>query len=242
MSFPEGDGKPGPARAVVDFEARTAAELVVVVEPRAGHYLHVGVVFGALAAVLGLAFLLYGEQSFALHWFIVDPVLVGLLAGWLGSGWSPIERALTPARRRAAGVLRAGTPGGPPPRPARRERGAARFPRAGCCVVAAQGECPIGVPDIEPGHVAQPLILTVFRPVDVPPGQVAVGIAHHAAFGDLQFLIQAVIEFGGETVADQQIDGQRIGQEHGAKHQREGGGEPGAQGQPTPGCDHGACS
>lgn len=107
MSFLEGDGKSALARAVVDFEARTAAELVVVVEPRAGHYLHVGVVFGALAAVLGLAFLLYGEPSFALHWFIVDPVLVGLLAGWLGSGWSPIERALTPAKRRAAWVLRA---------------------------------------------------------------------------------------------------------------------------------------
>ena len=127
-------------------------------------------------------------------------------------------------------------------RPGCIERWDGRFPRAGCCVVAAQGECPIGVPDIEPGHVAQPLILTVFRPVDVPPGQVAVGIAHHAAFGDLQFLIQAVIEFGGETVADQQIDGQRISQEHGAEHQREGGGETGAQGQPTPGCDHGACS
>ncbi len=128
------------------------------------------------------------------------------------------------------------------PRPGRVGRQDGRFPRVGRRVLAAQGERAVGAPDIEPGHVAQPLALAGFRPVDIAPGQAAVRIARDAAFGDLQFLIQAVVQFGGETVADQEIDGQRIGQQHGAEHQREGGGEPGAQGQPTPSHDHGACS
>lgn len=107
MSFLGGDGKAALRRAIVDFEARTAAELVVVVEPRAGHYFHIAALFGVLAAVATLAFLLYGEPSFHLHWFIVDPLLVGLFAAYLGSGWATLERALTPASRRAAWALRA---------------------------------------------------------------------------------------------------------------------------------------
>ena len=132
-------------------------------------------------------------------------------------------------------------------RPGRVERQDGRLPRVGRRVLAAQGERAVGAPDIEPGHVAQPLalaalVLFMFRPVDAAPGQAATGIARDAALGDLQFLVQPVIQLRGEAVTDQQIDGQRIGQQHGAEHQREGGGEPGAQGQPTPGHDHGACS
>lgn len=107
MPFLRGDGKATLTRAIAAFEARTAAELVVVVEPRAGHYLHVAVLFGAAAALAMLAFLLYGEPSFALHWFLIDPVLAGALVGWLASGWAALERAVTPAARRAAWALRA---------------------------------------------------------------------------------------------------------------------------------------
>lgn len=107
MAFLAGDGKAALTRAIAGFEARTAAELVVVVEPRAGHYLHVGVLFGVLAAVACLTFLLYGEPSFNLHWFIIDPLLVGLLGAYLGSRWPALERALTPRARRDAWVLRA---------------------------------------------------------------------------------------------------------------------------------------
>ena len=51
MSFLRADGKAALSRAIVAFEARTAAELVVVIEPRAGHYLHVPLAFASLAAL-----------------------------------------------------------------------------------------------------------------------------------------------------------------------------------------------
>lgn len=107
MSFLRADGKAALSRAIVDFEARTAAELVIVVEPRAGHYLHVALAFASLSALATLAFLLYGEPSFALHWFLIDPLVLGLAVGWLASSWAPLERLVTPAARRERWVLRA---------------------------------------------------------------------------------------------------------------------------------------
>ncbi|HEY0136253.1 MAG TPA: hypothetical protein VGB85_19345, partial [Nannocystis sp.] len=107
MSFLRDDGKAILAREIVAFEARTAAELVIVVEPRVGHYLHIPLIFGSLAALATLAFLLYGEPAFSLHWFLVDPVLVGLLVGYLGSRWPALERAFTPTLWRERWVLRA---------------------------------------------------------------------------------------------------------------------------------------
>lgn len=106
MAFLRGDGKAILSREVVAFEAHTAAELVIVVEPRAGHYEHIAVAAGSLAALAALAFLLYGEPSFALHWFLIDPVLLGALVGYLASGWAPLERALSRAQRREAWALR----------------------------------------------------------------------------------------------------------------------------------------
>ena len=107
MSFLRADGKAALSRAIVAFEARTAAELVIVIEPRAGHYLHVPLAFASLAALAALAFLLYGEPSFALHWFLIDPVVLGLAVGWLASSWGPLERLVTPAALRERWVLRA---------------------------------------------------------------------------------------------------------------------------------------
>ncbi len=107
MSFLRADGKAALSRAIVAFEARTAAELVIVVEPRAGHYLHVPLAFASLTALAVLAFLLYGEPSFALHWFLIDPVVAGLAVAYLASSWSPLERLVTPAAQRERWVLRA---------------------------------------------------------------------------------------------------------------------------------------
>lgn len=106
MAFLRGDGKAILAREIGAFEARTSAELVVVVEPRAGHYAHIPVGFGCLTALASLAFLLYGEPSFALHWFLIDPVLLGAFVGYLAGGWAPLERALSRAARREAWALR----------------------------------------------------------------------------------------------------------------------------------------
>ena len=107
MSFLRDDGKAILAREIVAFEATTAAELVIVVEPRVGYYLHIPLVFGSLTAIGALAFLLYGEPTFSLHWFLVDPIVVGLVVGYLGSRWPALERTFTPTTLRERWVLRA---------------------------------------------------------------------------------------------------------------------------------------
>ena len=107
MPFLRGDGKALLSREIAAFESKTAAELVIVVEPRAGHYLHVTLAFAALTALASLAALLYSEPAFALHWFLIDPLLLAVIVAYLASGWGSIDRALTPAERRDAWVLKA---------------------------------------------------------------------------------------------------------------------------------------
>lgn len=105
--FFAGDGKAALSRAIRDFEARTAAELVIAVRPRSDRYAHAPALAAGLAATAALAFLLYGEPEFALHWFLIDPLIVGLLVAWAlrDSAW--LARALTPRRARTEAVQRA---------------------------------------------------------------------------------------------------------------------------------------
>ncbi len=87
--------------AVRDVEAVTSAELVVAVRARSGSYLHADLTAGILAGVAVLAVLLFSRWEFALLWFVLDPLLAGLLAGGISSRIPAIRRALTgPADRR----------------------------------------------------------------------------------------------------------------------------------------------
>ena len=101
------DGKAALRRAIEAFEARSAAELVITVRPVSDRYAHAPALVGALAAALTLAFLLYGEPEFGLHWFLVDPVIVGLVTGWLARNSSLAARLLTPRRWQDEAVQRA---------------------------------------------------------------------------------------------------------------------------------------
>jgi putative membrane protein len=87
--------------AVRDVEAVTSAELVVAVRARSGSYLHADLTAGILAGLVTLGVLLFSHWEFGLVWFVIDPLLVGLLFGWISS-WAPgLRRALTsPADRR----------------------------------------------------------------------------------------------------------------------------------------------
>ena len=87
--------------AVRDVEAVTSAELVVAVRARSGSYLHADLTAGILAGLFTLAVLLFSHWEFGLVWFVLDPLLAGLLVGWISS-WAPgLRRALTsPADRR----------------------------------------------------------------------------------------------------------------------------------------------
>lgn len=90
--------------AVREVESSCSAELVVGVRPRSGSYLHADLIAGAIVALVALAVLLYSRWEFDLVWFLVDPVLAGLLGGLLASRAPVLRRALTSraARRRRA--------------------------------------------------------------------------------------------------------------------------------------------
>lgn len=86
--------------AVRDVESRCSAELVVAVRARSGSYLHADLIAGVLAALAGLVGLLFSPWPFELIWFVVDPLLVGVLAGLLASRLPAVRRALTLRRVR----------------------------------------------------------------------------------------------------------------------------------------------
>jgi putative membrane protein len=89
MSFLRADGKAALSRAIVAFEARPPPSSSSSSNPAPATTSTSHSLFGSLAALATLAFLLYGEPSFALHWFLIDPVLVGLAVGWLGLELGP---------------------------------------------------------------------------------------------------------------------------------------------------------
>jgi putative membrane protein len=88
--------------AVRDVEAVTSAELVVAVRARSGSYLQADLIAGILTGLAALAYLLFSHWEFALVWFVVDPILAGLLGGLAASRLPKVRRALTPpaVRRR----------------------------------------------------------------------------------------------------------------------------------------------
>jgi putative membrane protein len=98
------DSKKALADAVRAVEAGCSAELVVAVRPWTGSYLHAGLLAGGLAAVVTLAVLLWSHWTFALPWFVIDPLLVGALVGFAVSRTTILRRALTSARERRARV------------------------------------------------------------------------------------------------------------------------------------------
>jgi putative membrane protein len=97
--------------AISAIEARSSAELVVSVRARSAAYLHADILVGVVAALGVLAFLLFSPYPFALHWFLIDPILVGGVCALAASRLPPVRRALTPRAvqdsrvRAAAGAL-----------------------------------------------------------------------------------------------------------------------------------------
>jgi putative membrane protein len=94
------ESKAALADAVRTVESCCSAELVVAVRPWTGSYLHADLIAGILAGLAALAFLLWSRWTFALAWFVIDPVLVGALAGLATSRSTLLRRLLTPARER----------------------------------------------------------------------------------------------------------------------------------------------
>ena len=79
--FLTGESKAAFLAAVRSVEEASSAELVIAARQRSGSYLHVDLAVGILAGLATLAVLLYSSWSFELVWFLLDPVVVGALAG-----------------------------------------------------------------------------------------------------------------------------------------------------------------
>ncbi|HEV7786817.1 MAG TPA: hypothetical protein VGQ28_15840 [Thermoanaerobaculia bacterium] len=93
--FLTGESKAAFSAAVRTVEAASSAELVVAVRQRSGSYLHVGLAVGILAGLAALAVLLFSSWDFELIWFLVDPVLAGVIAGLVFSRSPLLSRAFT---------------------------------------------------------------------------------------------------------------------------------------------------
>lgn len=100
-------GRGALERAVVTVEGQSSAEVVIAIRPSSGSYLHADLVAGVIGALVALAFLLFSPWGFALHWFLIDPVVVGLLAALASSRSWTWRRLLTPPEVRRARVLTA---------------------------------------------------------------------------------------------------------------------------------------
>ena len=101
------EGKAALRKAVEDVEAQSAAELIIAVRARSASYLHADVLMAGVAAFATLAFLLFSDYVFALHWIAVDPLLVGTVVGLLTSRLPGLRRVLTPSAVRMRWVIRA---------------------------------------------------------------------------------------------------------------------------------------
>ena len=90
--------------AVAELESGSAVEVVIAVRRIARPWARVPLAAGAVSAWATLAFMLYGAPTFSLASFLVDPVLVGLLAAAATTVIAPPLRWFVPAaaRRRAA--------------------------------------------------------------------------------------------------------------------------------------------
>jgi putative membrane protein len=91
------DAKRALSEAIHAVESACGAELVIAVRQRSGPYTE-----GALATAIAfglavLAFLLFSPWAFGLAWFLVDPVVVGILAG-VGASRSPAVLRLATGR------------------------------------------------------------------------------------------------------------------------------------------------
>jgi len=94
-------------RAVETVEEASSVEVVVCVRQRSATYRHANVLIGAMVAFAGLATMLYAEEDFSLSSILVDPFVVGLLAGALVELLPQLKRLLTAQSTRRYHVARA---------------------------------------------------------------------------------------------------------------------------------------
>lgn len=105
--FLDDDARAAFRRAIEAIEGASAVEVVVAVRRRSGTYHHANVVVGAAVAFAALATMLFAEHAFSLPSILVDPFVVGVLAGAAIELAPHAKRALAPRALRHREVTRA---------------------------------------------------------------------------------------------------------------------------------------
>lgn len=105
--FLDDEARAAFARAIEHLEQRSAIEVVVAVRRRSAGYFHANALVGAIVWFAALAAMLYAEELFGLMSILVDPLVVGTIAGVAVHWLSPIKRLLTPQAMRDRLVMQA---------------------------------------------------------------------------------------------------------------------------------------
>ncbi len=102
--FFQADAKKRVAQAIEGIEKQTAAEIVVAVRRRCGHYRHVDIAVGAVAAFGALLFVLFHPQPFATEMIPVDVAIAFVVGALVSANVPPLRRVLTSRRLMNDGV------------------------------------------------------------------------------------------------------------------------------------------
>jgi putative membrane protein len=100
MAFLTDADKAALAAAATAIEARSSAEILIVIRAQSDPYLHADLLAGIAAGVLLLWFQLFSPWEFSLPWILVGPILFGGATGLLVSRAPGTRRLLTGARWR----------------------------------------------------------------------------------------------------------------------------------------------
>ncbi len=100
-------GKLALSEAVKAIEARSSAEIVVVIRPQSASYLHIDMMVGMGAAIATLALLLFAPWSVAWIYLLLDPILFGVGIGFAASRLGVVRRLLSRTTTIAGSVDRA---------------------------------------------------------------------------------------------------------------------------------------
>ena len=106
-SFLSDDSKAAMVSAIKAVEARSSAEVVIAVEPRAHSYIHVGLAAAIVAATAFVAFLLFSPWPFPLWQFLAMPLAGGTTVGLVVARVPALGRAFSGLAARNAAVEKA---------------------------------------------------------------------------------------------------------------------------------------
>jgi putative membrane protein len=107
VAFLDAPARAAFEHAIVAIEAASGTEVVVAVRRRSAAYLHANVVVGGLVAFAGLAAILFSDHVFALTSVLIDPFVLGGLAGLVVELLPAVKRLLAPAAMRHQATRRA---------------------------------------------------------------------------------------------------------------------------------------